>query len=97
MKLSLFFVSVTLLAADPAVVEKGRAEERRSCIGCHGVRLTHTQRLSRGTWEKELDKMVRWGAQINDRASLMEYLVDNFGDDKPIPVPVQSAGAAKAK
>ena len=97
MKRVIFFVSVTLLAADPAALEKGKAEERRSCVGCHSTRLTHTQRLSRATWEKELDKMARWGARIGDRTSLMEYLVANFGDDKPIPPPVQSADGAKGK
>jgi hypothetical protein len=78
-------------AADPAVLEKGKAEEKRSCLGCHGLRIVQSQRLSRGTWERELDKMVRWGAVIKEREALMEYLVANFGDDKPIPPPMKSA------
>jgi mono/diheme cytochrome c family protein len=95
MKLIVFFSAVSLFAADQATIDKGKAEERRACAGCHSLRLGHSQRLSRGTWEKELDKMGRWGAGIKDRAALMEYLVANFGDDKPVPNPDKSADGTK--
>jgi hypothetical protein len=75
------------LAADPASIEKGRAEERASCGGCHSLRISSTQRLSRNGWEKELDKMVRWGARIRDREALLDYLVDRYGEEKP-PAPL---------
>jgi mono/diheme cytochrome c family protein len=78
-------------AADPQLVERGRAEEKRRCLACHGTRIIHSQRLSRAVWERELDKMVRWGTEITDRAALLEYLVANYGDDKPIPEPARSA------
>jgi len=84
-----------LLAADPAVLEKGKAEEKRSCLPCHGLRIVQVQRLSRATWERELDKMVRWGAVIKEREALMEYLVANFGDDKPAPAPPLSGDGRK--
>jgi len=77
------------LAADPAVLEKGRAEEKR-CVGCHGIRIIHTQRLNRATWDRELTKMVGWGAVIKERDALLEYLVANYGDDKPVPAPARS-------
>jgi hypothetical protein len=79
------------LAADPAVLARGRAEEQRSCLPCHGLRIVHTQRLSRAVWERELDKMIRWGAVIKDREALLEYLVANFGDDKPAAPLARSA------
>ncbi len=82
-------------AADPAMIERGKAEETRSCGGCHGVRITRTQRLSRGNWEKELDKMVRWGATIKDREAILEYLVATQGDDRPRPTPEISANGAR--
>ena len=85
-----------LLAADAALIEKGKAEEKR-CAGCHSVKIISTQRLSRAGWERELDKMVRWGSEIKDREALLAYLVDTFGDDKPQPKPVISADAAPAK
>jgi hypothetical protein len=70
-------------AADPAVIEKGRAEEKRACTPCHSLRIIHVQRLSRAAWDRELTKMAGWGTDIRDRASLMEYLVAEFGNDKP--------------
>ncbi|MGH9675371.1 MAG: hypothetical protein ACRD44_19540 [Bryobacteraceae bacterium] len=84
-------VLMLVLAADPQVLARGRAEEKRSCLPCHGLRIIHVQRLSRAAWERELDKMVRWGAVIKDREALLEYLVDGFGDDKPMPALPRSA------
>jgi hypothetical protein len=85
-----------LQAADAAVIEKGRAEEKRSCLPCHSLRIIHSQRLSRAVWERELDKMVKWGAVIKEREALLEYLVANFGDDKPIPSPPKSGDGRQA-
>ncbi|MBI3679567.1 MAG: hypothetical protein HY235_04145 [Acidobacteria bacterium] len=85
------------LAADQAMVEKGRAEEKRSCVGCHGLRIIHVQRLGRGAWERELDKMARWGSVIKEREALLEYLVANHGDDKPAAPLERSANGVGAK
>jgi mono/diheme cytochrome c family protein len=83
-------------AADQATLDRGQKEEARSCLPCHSLRIIHSQRLSRGTWNRELDKMIGWGAKIGDREALLEYLVANFGDDKTPPPPVMSQdGAAK--
>jgi hypothetical protein len=82
--------SGALAAADPASIEKGRDEERRSCSPCHSLRIIHSQRLSRPAWERELDKMGRWGWQGKERQALLEYLVTSYGDDKPVPAPVLS-------
>ena len=82
-----FLLASQAFAADPAVLEKGRAEEKRACTSCHGLRIIHVQRLSRAAWDRELTKMAGWGTDIRDRASLMEYLVAEFGDDKP-PAPL---------
>ena len=90
---ALLFAALVLpaFAADPAVVEKGRAEEKRACTSCHALRIIHVQRLSKAAWERELDKMVRWGSVIKERDALLEYLVDSFGDDKPVPAPPLSS------
>lgn len=98
MRLSLMLIAAaTLSAADPAVIEKGRAEEKRQCVACHGLRIIHVQRLSRAGWGRELDKMANWGAAIADRDSLMEYLVANFGNDKPLPTPPLSKDSSGRK
>ncbi len=82
-------------AADAALIERGKAEEKR-CTGCHGLTIIGTQRLSKAGCERELDKMVRWGSDIKDREALMAYLVATYGDDRPMPKPVLSADAAAA-
>jgi len=82
-------------AADPAVIEKGRAEERRVCFTCHGPRIIHSQRLSKAVWDRELTKMAGWGTEIREREALLEYLTANFGDDKPVPPPAQSGDGSK--
>ena len=85
-------------AADQATIDKGRKEEQRACLPCHSLRLIHSQRLSRATWSKELDKMAGWGTKYTDREALLEYLAANFGDDKPATPPEMSAdGRAQRK
>ena len=79
------------LCADQAVMERGRKEEARSCVACHSLRLIHSQRLSKATWDKEIGKMDGWGAKVKDREALLEYLVAEYGNDKPAPQPDMSA------
>ncbi len=83
-----FALTLTALAADPETITRGQKEEARTCIPCHGLIIIHTNRLSRAAWNKEIDKMVNWGAKPQDRDALLEYLVANFGDDKPVSKPV---------
>jgi mono/diheme cytochrome c family protein len=94
--LALLALAAAAMAADPAMIEKGRAEEKRACAGCHGLRIIHIQRLSRATWDRELTKMAGWGTDIREREALLEYLVANFGDDKPLaPLEVSQDGVRK--
>ena len=81
--------------ADQALIERGQKEESRACTPCHSLRLIHSQRLSKAAWGKELDKMSGWGTRIADREALLEYLMANYGDDKPIPPPAMSGNGAK--
>jgi mono/diheme cytochrome c family protein len=85
------------LAADQAALERGRNVEQTSCTDCHSARLIESQRLSRAAWDRELNKMAGWGwsATAEDRAALLEYLLANFGDDKPAPPPERSADGRK--
>ena len=82
--------AAALWAADTATLERGKKEEARACLPCHSLRLIHSQRLSRASWNKELDKMAGWGTKMSDREALLEYLVANDGDDKPLPKPDMS-------
>jgi len=92
--IALIFLGAAL-AADQATLDRGQKEEARDCVACHSLRLIHSQRLSRATWNKELDKMTGWGTKITDRDALLEYLVANYGDDKPAPPPAMSQDGAK--
>jgi mono/diheme cytochrome c family protein len=83
------------IAADQAALDLGKKEEARSCVACHSLRLNHSQRLTRAAWVKELDKMAGWGAVLKDRDALLEYLVANYGNDKPLPVPDMTEDGSK--
>jgi hypothetical protein len=83
------------MAADRATLERGQKEEQRGCLPCHSLRLIHSQRLSRAAWDRELTKMAGWGANIQDRDAILEYLVANFGNDKQPSPPVMSLDGSK--
>ena len=86
-------VSGMTWAGDPTLAERGQKEEARNCVACHSLRLIHSQRLSKGAWGKELDKMAGWSAKIDDREALLEFLITNFGDDKPPETVMTQNGA----
>lgn len=53
---------------------------KQTCLGCHGEEAMAQQRLSRGQWEKEVEKMQRWGARVTpeNKESLVEYLSKKY-------------------
>jgi DMSO/TMAO reductase YedYZ molybdopterin-dependent catalytic subunit len=57
------------------------AKFKGSCIGCHELDVIEQQRLTRGQWEREVDKMAKWGATVKpeDRSEIVEFLVNRFG------------------
>ncbi|MBS1876998.1 MAG: molybdopterin-dependent oxidoreductase [Acidobacteria bacterium] len=63
--------------AGPVDVSGQPAGYRSSCLVCHGDDVVTQQRLTRGQWEKEVDKMGRWGARVKpeDREALLDYLM----------------------
>ncbi len=68
------------LPAGP-VQEKAAA----ACSTCHEARIIVQQRLSKSAWTKEMDKMIKWGAEVDpkDRDPLIDYFSANFGPDRP--------------
>lgn len=58
---------------------------REKCLRCHPADLIRQQRLTRIGWERETDKMIRWGATLTDgeREPVVDYLASNFG---PLPL-----------
>ena len=54
---------------------------KASCVGCHGQDMIAGQHLTRAQWERELDKMTRWGAEVRpeDRPEVIDFLTHAFG------------------
>src|SRR6267154_224617 len=68
------------LPAGPMQEKAGAA-----CLSCHEARIIVQQRLSKAAWTREMDKMVKWGAEVDpqDRDALIDYFSANFGSDQP--------------
>jgi hypothetical protein len=66
----------------PAGAMQEKAAE--ACSNCHEARIIVQQRLSKAAWTKEVDKMIKWGAEVdpNDRDALIDYFSSNFGPDQ---------------
>jgi hypothetical protein len=95
-RLLIVFVALSAFAADIDVAAAKKAEQQ-SCTQCHSMRLTHSQRLSKTAWGKELDKMAGWGAPIKDRQLLLDYLSAEYSDNKPVPQDPLSSNGTSAK
>jgi mono/diheme cytochrome c family protein len=89
----LALASITALAQKPAATYPTadlpagimQAKAAAACLECHEARIILQQRLNKGAWTKEVDKMVKWGAVVdaNDHDALIDYLSTNFSPDKP--------------
>ena len=64
-----------------ATTADGEATFTRACLVCHGRDLTEQQRLTPAGWTREVEKMMRWGAQVPDaeKAALVQYLASLYG------------------
>ena len=60
---------------------EGAAILRARCTACHGPELIVQQRLDSNGWSRELDKMIGWGAMVDEaeRNMLVPYLARHFG------------------
>jgi len=84
-------LSAQLLLAGPEESEEaGKLAEQKSCQLCHSLRLVQSQRLSAAAWQKEVDKMIGWGAVVPQREVLIEYLTRHYSNTVPPPTPVLS-------
>jgi hypothetical protein len=61
-----------------------QAKATTACMECHDARIILQQRLSKAAWGREVDKMTKWGALVeqNDRDPLIDYLSANFGTER---------------
>ena len=73
--------SRTATVAPPKAEAPANALYQDRCIGCHEEDVIAQQRLNRGQWDREVTKMVNWGAKANDaeKKELVDYLLQRFG------------------
>jgi cytochrome c5 len=71
----------TRLAALPP--GPGKAIADRACLPCHSAEIVRQQRLGEKQWKANVEKMVRWGAEVgeSEEAELVAYLAKHFGPD----------------
>src|ERR1700693_5596215 len=109
-RLSVSVLTVALICVAAGAADKsfpneqlpaGPTQEKAAaaCLSCHEARIIVQQRLSKAAWEREMDKMVKWGAEVDpqDRDALIDYFSANFGPDQPPYVAPKTAGASVTK
>ena len=85
---ALLGASYTLGAEASPVAElpAGPTQEKATaaCASCHEARIIVQQRLSKAAWTKEMDKMIKWGAEVDpkDHDELIDYFSANFGPEQ---------------
>ena len=80
----------------PAGAAKEKAEA--ACLTCHEGRIVVQQRLTKAAWTKEVDKMIKWGAEVDakDHDALIDYFSSNFGPDQPAYEAPRTATGSKS-
>lgn len=69
---------VSAPVTEPAVEAPSAFKE--TCLGCHGEEAMAQQRLNRTQWEREIEKMQRWGARVTpeNKDVLVDYLSKRY-------------------
>jgi mono/diheme cytochrome c family protein len=72
--------SIAPRAAGPLPGGEGIDVVKESCLACHGPEPITQQRLTSAQWTGEVEKMVRWGADVpaDKKKTLIDYLAKNF-------------------
>jgi hypothetical protein len=92
-----FVMAVILVQGDPGQMAQ-RMET--SCTGyCHGPSLIAQQRLDRDGWSREVEKMIRWGAEVPsaEKDALINYLTSLFNSSRPRPNTYKTIPEGKGK
>lgn len=55
-------------------------EVKTACLTCHDDHMMTGQHLTRAQWEKEVDKMTKWGAPVDpaSRPAIVDFLANQF-------------------
>ena len=70
----------TVAAAAETPAPAPPAGFKSACVTCHEDDVIRQQKLSRTQWDREIDKMARWGANVKpaDRAAILDYLSKTY-------------------
>ena len=66
---------------------RGRDLILQTCVQCHDLRNTVSQRKTAAGWKRTVDEMIWRGAPLmsDEAQTITDYLAASFGPDKPIP------------
>ena len=66
---------------------EGRELIFQTCVQCHDLRNTVSQRKTAAGWKRTVDEMIWRGAPLmtDEADTVTKYLAASFGPDKPIP------------
>lgn len=69
-------------AAAPSSADAKKIVEN-ACLSCHQEEMLQQQRLTKAQWEKTVNKMSGWGANLEeaDKPALIAYLAESYGPD----------------
>jgi hypothetical protein len=68
-------------AAETSAPETASADGyKAACFSCHDEHMMQQQHLTREQWDREINKMTGWGAQVTpqDREEILNYLSSQF-------------------
>jgi sulfite oxidase len=79
-------VAVTISAQAPPASEPAASDAvypdgyQAACFSCHDEHMMRQQRLTGAQWDREINKMTGWGAQIKpeEREAILNYLSNRF-------------------
>lgn len=88
------------VASNASATAHGGELMKTQCLTCHGDDLIQQQRLNKAGWTREVEKMMRWGAEVKDadKEHLIEYLAATYPQrpfsKEPPAAPAPAADAA---
>ena len=61
----------------------GKEATEQSCLPCHSADILVQQRLTEKQWTATVDKMIRWGAVVDEKqkGEMIAYLAKHFGPE----------------
>jgi hypothetical protein len=91
---ALLFLSPRFSSAQAA----NMAQRMKTCTAaCHGTSLIAQQRLDREGWGREVEKMMRWGAEVPaaEKDAFVNYLASLFNPLRPRPATAKAIPEGK--